>query len=133
MAAALDFQAIVDLVGDKLREVFDTGDIGITWHDANTDLLHPLYVYEHGKRLSMPPTKPTSTGPWMQISTSRQPLVFNTMAEMREREQAALVRAAGQRARAERGQLGVERRERGRAQVQQRRRQVESRNPPAGP
>jgi len=85
MAAALDFQAIVDLVGDKLREVFDTGDIGITWHDANTDLLHPLYVYEHGKRLSMPPTKPTSTGPWMQISTSRQPLVFNTMAEMRER------------------------------------------------
>ena len=30
MAAELDFQAIVDLVGDKLREVFDTGDIGIS-------------------------------------------------------------------------------------------------------
>jgi GAF domain-containing protein/CheY-like chemotaxis protein len=85
MAAELDFRAIVDLVGDKLREVFDTGDIGITWHDANTDLLHPLYVYEHGERLSMPPTKPTPTGPWMQIATSRQPLVFNTIAEMRER------------------------------------------------
>ncbi len=31
MAAELDFQAIVDLVGDKLREVFHTGDIGIRW------------------------------------------------------------------------------------------------------
>ena len=29
MAAELDFQAIIDLVGDKLREVFQTGEIGI--------------------------------------------------------------------------------------------------------
>ncbi len=36
MAAELDFQAIVDLVGDKLREVFNTGDIGIRWYDAKT-------------------------------------------------------------------------------------------------
>ena len=28
LAAELDFQAIIDLVGDKLREVFDTEDIG---------------------------------------------------------------------------------------------------------
>ena len=34
MAAELDFQAIVDLVGDKLREVFKTGDIGIRWRDT---------------------------------------------------------------------------------------------------
>ena len=33
MAAELDFQAIVDLVGDKLREVFGTGDVGIGWWD----------------------------------------------------------------------------------------------------
>ena len=33
IAAELDFQAIVDLVGDKLREVFGTGDIGIRWRD----------------------------------------------------------------------------------------------------
>ncbi len=31
IAAELDFQAIVDLVGDKLREVFATGDMGIRW------------------------------------------------------------------------------------------------------
>ena len=34
--AELDFQAIVDLVGDKLREVFGTGDIGIRWCDETT-------------------------------------------------------------------------------------------------
>ena len=51
MAAELDFQAIVDLVGDKLREVFKTGDIGIRWYDANANLVHYLYEYEHGVRL----------------------------------------------------------------------------------
>src|SRR4029079_19364069 len=51
MAAELDFQAIVDLVGDKLRDVFDTDNIGIIWHETGTDLLHFLYVYEHGNRL----------------------------------------------------------------------------------
>jgi len=85
MAAELDFQAIVDLVGDKLREVFDTGDIGIVWHDPGTDLLHSLYVYEHGKRLSMPPARPTVDGPWSQISRSRQMLLLNSVAEMRAR------------------------------------------------
>src|SRR4029077_5690708 len=40
IAAELDFQAIVDLVGDKLREVFKTDDIGIDWHDAQTNMLH---------------------------------------------------------------------------------------------
>ena len=34
MAAELDFQAIVDLVGDKLREVFKTGDLGILLGDV---------------------------------------------------------------------------------------------------
>ena len=52
MAAELDFQAIVDLVGDKLREVFDTADFGISWYDEKTNLLHYLYVYEHGERLN---------------------------------------------------------------------------------
>ena len=50
MAEALDFQAIVDLVGDKLREVFHTGDIGIRWYDP-AELIHYLYQFEHGERL----------------------------------------------------------------------------------
>ncbi len=33
IAGSLDFQGIVDLVGDKLREVLKSDDIGITWID----------------------------------------------------------------------------------------------------
>ena len=33
LAAQLDFQAIVDLVGDKLREIFGTADMSIALHD----------------------------------------------------------------------------------------------------
>ena len=59
----LDFQAIVDLVGDKLREMLGRGgeNIGISWYDSATDLVHNLYIYEHGKRLHIPPIpkKPT--------------------------------------------------------------------------
>src|SRR5204862_2539409 len=42
MAAELDFQAIIDLVGDKLREVFKTGDIGIDWWDEKANLVHQM-------------------------------------------------------------------------------------------
>jgi GAF domain-containing protein/CheY-like chemotaxis protein len=52
IAAELNFQAIVDLVGDKLREMFATGDMAIHWRDESTDIVHHSYVYEHGVRLA---------------------------------------------------------------------------------
>ncbi|MGA8031425.1 MAG: GAF domain-containing protein, partial [Casimicrobiaceae bacterium] len=54
MAAELSFQGIVDVVGDKLRELFRSDDIGIRWRDEKTDLVHNLYTYEHGQRLKLP-------------------------------------------------------------------------------
>ena len=63
LGAALDFQAIVDAVGDKLREVFRTGDMSIRWFDDSTRLHHLLYVYEHGVRLHFPPS-PLKPGGW---------------------------------------------------------------------
>jgi hypothetical protein len=62
MASKLDFQASSDLVGDKLREVFGTGDIGIAWWDEKANLVHHLYAYEHGVRLTIPPVTPKSGG-----------------------------------------------------------------------
>ena len=73
MAAELDFQAIVDLVGDKLREVFKTGDIGIRWYDAKTGLIHYLYEVEHGARLSIPPRAPMAGGPFSRMQKTRLP------------------------------------------------------------
>jgi hypothetical protein len=81
MAEKLDFEAIVDLVGDKLREVFHTGDIGIRWHEAETGLMHYLYQYEHGIRQSVSPRKPLVGGPWAKILGTRQPVVLRNPAE----------------------------------------------------
>jgi GAF domain-containing protein/CheY-like chemotaxis protein/tetratricopeptide (TPR) repeat protein len=82
MAAELDFQAIVDLVGDKLREVFHTGDIGIRWHDAKANLIHYLYDYQRGTRLRHPPAPPTPGGIWSTLVETRQPLVRNSPLEI---------------------------------------------------
>src|SRR5437870_10662755 len=79
MAEKMDFQAIVDLVGDKLREVFHTGDIGIRWYDPKANLNHFLYQYEHGVRDYQPP-RPPSAGA-LKILQTRQPVVVNNPAE----------------------------------------------------
>src|SRR5437588_8388129 len=79
MAAELDFQAIVDLVGDKLREVFKTGDIGIRWYDPKANLNHFLYQYEHGERLSEAPRPPAAGG--SKLLQTRQPAVANNPTE----------------------------------------------------
>jgi len=82
MAGSLDFQGIVDMVGDKLREVLGTGDIGICWYDERANLLHYLYTYEHGVRNRIPAMPPSPGGIWYQISETRQPIVYCNRAEM---------------------------------------------------
>ena len=81
MAAKLDFQAIIDLVGDKMREVFGTGDIGIRWYDADANLIHFLYEFEHGVRLNHAPRPPLPGGPWEKITVTRQPMVIHDRRE----------------------------------------------------
>src|SRR5205823_3472111 len=78
MAAKLDFQAIIDLVGDKLRQVFHTGDLSIRWWDEKSGITHWLYVYEHGKRLQLQPTQLSTRGPTLEALTSKQAQVANT-------------------------------------------------------
>ncbi len=77
MAAELDFKAIVDLVGDKLREVFATPDLSILWYEEPTNLLHYLYVYEHGRRLTIAPQPPRPNGSFETMRRTRQPHVLN--------------------------------------------------------
>jgi GAF domain-containing protein/CheY-like chemotaxis protein/tetratricopeptide (TPR) repeat protein len=81
LAAELDFQAIVDLVGDKLSEVLNTGDLGIEWYDEKTNLFHYLYEYEHGERLTIEPTPPRPGGIFETMVRTRQPVVLNNAAD----------------------------------------------------
>ena len=79
MAAELGFQAIVDLVGDKLRELFSTGNVSIHWWDEAAGLAHPLYVYEHGVRFGIAPFRPG--GAAARILRDRATIVAGTRAE----------------------------------------------------
>ncbi len=81
LAVELNFQAIVDLVGDKLKEVLDTDDLSIAWYEEKTNLIHHLYFYEHGKRLTLPPQPPQSGAIFDRLVKTRQPVVWNTEAE----------------------------------------------------
>ncbi len=78
LAAELDFKAIIDLVGDKLREIFKIPDLGIYWYEEDTNLLHYLYAYEHGERLTIPARPPISGGSFETIQKTRKPNVWNS-------------------------------------------------------
>jgi signal transduction histidine kinase/CheY-like chemotaxis protein/putative methionine-R-sulfoxide reductase with GAF domain len=80
MAAALGFQAIVDLVGDKLREVFGIDDIVITWRDEAAGLRHLLYCYERGQRLRPPPQPDTLERPIDQAMLEGRPVIVRDVA-----------------------------------------------------
>ena len=81
MSASLDFQAIVDLVGDKLREVMNIEDIGIRWYDHETRTAHFLYEFEHGKRITVPSVT-ASPERWHQVVSQRSTIFRNTRAEV---------------------------------------------------
>ncbi|HEX4234166.1 MAG TPA: GAF domain-containing protein [Caldimonas sp.] len=82
ISAGLDLQAIVTLVGDKVREVFATGNVNIAWWDDKTDLVQVAYRYEHGRPLPLPPPWTLERGgPVTAIIRERAPRVANTRAE----------------------------------------------------
>src|SRR5215213_58745 len=82
LAAELDFQAIVDLVGNKLRQVFHTPNLNITWYDEKSNLIHYLYIYEHGKPVTVDPQPPRPDGIFETLIRTRQPIVLNTIEEL---------------------------------------------------
>jgi signal transduction histidine kinase/CheY-like chemotaxis protein/uncharacterized membrane-anchored protein YhcB (DUF1043 family) len=81
LASRLDFTGIVELVGDKLREVFHTSDLGILWYLAEEGLLRHLYDYEHGEKLIIADHPPLPGGPFSRLLQNPQPIVWNTTAE----------------------------------------------------
>ena len=49
-AGELDLQAIYDIVGEKIREVFDAQVVDISVYDEKSDLFHFTYSIERGVR-----------------------------------------------------------------------------------
>jgi GAF domain-containing protein len=80
VGAELNFQAIVDMVGDKLREVFRSDDLSIVWRDEAAGVVHFLYAYEHGRRIRPAPQPERVDRPLHQALMKRQPVVLNNRA-----------------------------------------------------
>ena len=50
LAGELELQAIYDVVGDKIQEIFDAQGVGIAIVDEATGLVHFPYLIERGER-----------------------------------------------------------------------------------
>jgi signal transduction histidine kinase len=82
IAAGLGFQAVIDLVGDKLREVLRFGDVQIVLWDAATGTAHVLYAFERGVRIQVPPRRPNRDGPMFKALQAKRQVIANNRAEM---------------------------------------------------
>src|SRR5574339_173113 len=61
LASKLEMQAIYDLVGDKIRDIFHNSDAGIRIYDPQTNMITTPYAYRGGKRETIEPF-PLDTG-----------------------------------------------------------------------
>src|SRR5690606_10083938 len=58
LARELDIQAIYELVGEKIRQIFNAQVIDIVTYDKRTDLIEDRYAYEKGDRTLIGQRKP---------------------------------------------------------------------------
>jgi GAF domain-containing protein len=78
LAQQLDFQAIIDLVGDKIRDIFDAQVLGINIYDPQMDLVSYPYLIERGERFYLEPRPLGTRGFTPYMIRTREPLMFNT-------------------------------------------------------
>ena len=86
IAAELSYQAIIDLVGDKLRALFATGNLSISSVDESAGRLQILYAYEHGARLqqqSFDLSEVAAGRRWFKAVKAHQAVVWSSRDEYR--------------------------------------------------
>jgi GAF domain-containing protein/CheY-like chemotaxis protein/HPt (histidine-containing phosphotransfer) domain-containing protein len=75
LAENLDAQAMYDLVGDRIQEIFDAQVVDIALLDSSSDLVHFPYVIERGVRLDEEPIE--LIGHRRIAVETREPVVVN--------------------------------------------------------
>jgi PAS domain S-box-containing protein len=79
LAGELELQAIYDVVGDKIQEVFDAQVVDIAVLDDSDGLLHFPYTIERGERLADTPIAPT--GFRQELLERHEPFVLNEFGD----------------------------------------------------
>ncbi|MGE5107046.1 MAG: GAF domain-containing protein, partial [Sphingobacteriales bacterium] len=89
LASKLEIQSIYDLVGDKIRDVFDTQGISISYYDRQKNFItHPYYLFK-GKRIDQLGFE-LGKGLTSHIIQTGQPLLINENAIERYKELGAV-------------------------------------------
>jgi len=90
LAGELELQAIYDVVGDKIRDVFDAQSVLIATLDEVTGLLHYPYIIERGERQQQDPIP--LTGFSKHVLETREPLlIVKDVADASERHGSDIV------------------------------------------
>ena len=76
LAGELEMQAIYDVVGDKIDEIFDAQGVAIAILDEATKIISFPYLVERGERLSAEP-QPLGPGFTTQVLETREPLLIH--------------------------------------------------------
>ncbi|MEP6846861.1 MAG: GAF domain-containing protein, partial [Panacibacter sp.] len=89
LASKLDIQSIYDLVGDKIRDVFDTQGISISYYDRKKNFISQPYYFFRGKRIYEMGFE-LGKGLTSHIISTGQPLLINENAIERFKELGAV-------------------------------------------
>ena len=83
LAGQLELDALIELVGDRVRETFDADIAYVALHDESTGQIEFAYFHEGGERRDEPAI-PYGEGLTSQILRSREPLVINRSLEQED-------------------------------------------------
>ncbi|MDL1912496.1 GAF domain-containing protein [Chloroflexi bacterium CFX6] len=78
LSSKLDMQAIYDLIGNKIRDIFDAETVAINYYDEKHDLISTPYLWSQKTRLPNEEPIPLSDAPLRKsLIDSRKPWIIN--------------------------------------------------------
>ncbi|MDP9300662.1 MAG: GAF domain-containing protein, partial [Actinomycetota bacterium] len=83
ISSQLDLSALLDLVGEQMRETFGADIVYVALHDPSADVITFPYYFEDGQPEAQQPL-PMGTGLTSRILTTREPLLLNRSAHFDE-------------------------------------------------
>jgi signal transduction histidine kinase/DNA-binding response OmpR family regulator len=81
LASKLDIQAIYDLIGDKLRDIFEADTTFIAFHDEQKEKIIAPYYVDKGSKQTI--TRPYDKGLYEHVADSGKPLLLGTQEQYR--------------------------------------------------
>ena len=83
LAEQLELDALIERLGDQLREVFAADLVYVALHDQTTDMIEFAYYSEHGEQRPNPPMQ-FGEGLTSRILKTREPLLLNQVTAFQE-------------------------------------------------